>query len=105
MSLHQISEVDLANLHPSRRNARVHSKKQVEQIAAAIRRFGWTYPILVDEHGNILCGTGRWLAAQKMELKKAPVITLKHLSDTEKRALMLADNKIAANAGCRSRTG
>lgn len=99
MSLHQILEVDLAKLHPSRRNARVHSNKQVEQIAAAIRRFGWTYPILVDEHGNILCGAGRWLAAQKIGLKKAPVITLLHLSDTEKRALMLADNKIAANAG------
>jgi DNA modification methylase len=99
MSLHQISEVDLAKLRPSRRNARVHSNKQVEQIAAAIRRFGWTYPILVDEHGDILCGAGRWLAAQKMGLKRAPVITLQHLSDTEKRALMLADNKIAANAG------
>lgn len=85
-------------LRPSKRNARTHSKKQVEQIVNSIRRFGWTYPILIDELGNILCGVGRWLAAQRMGLAKVPVISLTHLSDTEKRALIVADNKIAANS-------
>jgi ParB-like chromosome segregation protein Spo0J len=89
----------IAKLHPSRRNARTHSKKQIEQIVASIRRFGWTYPILVDEVGNILCGVGRWLAAQKLGFSKVPVIAITDLSDIEKRALVLADNKIAANAG------
>lgn len=99
MCLHQITEMRVGKLHPSKRNARTHSKKQIEQIVSSIRRFGWTYPILVDEQGNILCGVGRWLAAQKLGLAKVPVIILSNLGDTEKRALALADNKIAANAG------
>lgn len=99
MCLHQITEMRAAKLRPSPRNARTHSKKQVEQIVNSIRRFGWTYPILVDETGNILCGVGRWLAAQKLGLAKVPVITISSLGDAEKRALVLADNKIAANAG------
>ncbi|QDW37777.1 DNA methylase N-4 [Bradyrhizobium sp. KBS0727] len=98
MCLHPIIEMPTGKLRPSKRNARTHSKKQVEQIVNSIRRFGWTYPILVDELGNILCGVGRWLAAQRLGLAKVPVISLAHLGDAEKRALMLADNKIAANA-------
>lgn len=97
MCLHPITEMAIAKLRPNKRNARTHSKKQIEQIVNSIRRFGWTYPILVDELGNILCGVGRWLAAQKLGLAKVPVISLTHLGDTEKRALILADNKIAAN--------
>jgi DNA modification methylase len=99
MCLHQITEMQVAKLRPSKRNARTHSKKQIEEIVNSIRRFGWTYPILADEQGNILCGVGRWLAAEKLGLAKAPVIVLSNLGDTEKRALALADNKIAANAG------
>lgn len=99
MYRHTITEVAIGKIRPSRNNVRTHSKRQVEQIIAAIRRFGWTYPLLVDDEGNILCGVGRWLAAQKMGLTKVPVIPLSHLDDSEKRALMLADNKIAANAG------
>ena len=99
MCLHPIVEMSTAKLRPSKRNARTHSKKQIEQIVNSIRRFGWTYPILVDDEGNILCGVGRWLAAQRMGWTKVPVISLAHLSDAEKRALILADNKIAANAG------
>jgi DNA modification methylase len=98
MCLHQITEMLVGKLRPSKRNARTHSKKQIEQITNSIRRFGWTYPILVDEQGNILCGVGRWHAAQKLGLAKVPVIVLSNLGDTEKRALALADNKIAANA-------
>lgn len=99
MYRHTITEVAIGKIRPDRNNARTHSKQQVEQIIAAIRRFGWTFPILVDNEGNILCGVGRWLAAQKMGLTKVPVIHLSHLGEAEKRALMLADNKIAANAG------
>jgi DNA modification methylase len=87
-----------SGLRPSPRNARTHSKKQIEQIISSIRRFGWTYPILIDELGNILCGVGRWLAAQKLGLSEVPTITMGGLRDAEKRALILADNKIAANA-------
>src|SRR5256885_6493989 len=99
MSLHQITEMQVAKLRPSKRNARTHSKKQIEQIANSVLRFGWTYPILVDEHGDILCGVGRWLAAQKLGLAEVPVIVLSNLGDTEKRALAVGDNKIATNAG------
>lgn len=96
---HQISEMPVGKLRPGKNNMRIHSKRQIEQIIKSIKRFGWTCPILIDECGNILCGVGRWLAAQKMGLTKVPVIPLSHLGDIEKRALMLADNKIAANAG------
>src|ERR1700737_1728256 len=95
----EVRMVHIASLKPSPRNARTHSKKQIGQIISSIRRFGWTYPILIDECGNILCGVGRWLAAQKLKLAEVPVITITGLSDTKKRALVLADNKIAANAG------
>jgi ParB-like chromosome segregation protein Spo0J len=98
MCLHPISQISTGKLRRGKNNARIHSKKQIEQIVASIRRFGWTYPILIDELGNILCGVGRWLAAQKMGLPKVPVIELKHLGEVEKRALILADNKIAANS-------
>mgnify|MGYP006276874539 CR=1 FL=1 len=81
------------------RNARTHSKRQIGQIARSITRFGFTNPILVDEAGVIIAGHGRRLAADQIGLEQVPVITLRGLSDIEKRALRLADNKIAANAG------
>jgi DNA modification methylase len=87
------------DLKPSPRNARTHTKNQVEQIVGSVRRFGWTYPILVDEHSTIIAGHGRHLAAIELGLREVPVHVLTGLSDAEKRALMLADNKIAANAG------
>jgi DNA modification methylase len=87
------------DLRPNKRNARTHSKKQIRQIANSILRFKWTYPILVDENGEIICGHGRWQAANVLGLKNVPVIVMSGLSDAEKRALALADNKIAANAG------
>jgi ParB-like chromosome segregation protein Spo0J len=86
-------------LKPPRRNARTHSKKQIGQIAGSIQRFGWTYPILVDENHEIIAGFGRWKAGGHLGLKEVPVIIMTGLSDVEKRALALADNKIAANAG------
>lgn len=94
-----ITLASVRKLKANRRNARTHSRKQVEQIAQSIRRFGWTYPLLVDEDGVVLAGGGRLEAAKKLDLKEIPVIAITDLSDAEKRALVLADNKIAANAG------
>lgn len=87
------------SLRPSLRNARTHSQKQIRQISDSIKRFGWTYPLIADEAGNVICGHGRLAAAQSLGLSEVPVIHLEGLSETEKRALALADNKIAANAG------
>lgn len=86
-------------LKTSPHNVRVHSKKQIDQIASSISRFGWTYPILIDENKNIIAGHGRLEAAKQLGLKNVPVISVSGLSDVEKRALALADNKIPANAG------
>jgi DNA modification methylase len=91
--------VRISVLKPSPRNARTHSKKQVRQIAKSIVRFKWTYPILIDEDEFIIAGHGRYLAALELGLKQVPVIVMTGLNDAEKRALALADNKIAANAG------
>ena len=86
-------------LRPNKRNARTHSKKQIRQLANAIRQFGFTSPVLVDENLEIICGHARWEAAKDLGLKKVPVLVMSGLSDAEKRALAIADNKIAANAG------
>lgn len=86
-------------LIPDKRNARTHSKKQVAQIAESIEAFGFTNPILTDPDGNIIAGHGRLRAAKELKLAEAPVIILADLSETQKRALRLADNKIALNAG------
>jgi ParB-like chromosome segregation protein Spo0J len=88
----------LSDLKPPRRNGRTHSKKQIRQIANSILRFGWTYPILTDENKQIIAGVGRSKAAEQLGLQNVPVIVMTGLSDAEKRALALADNKIAANA-------
>src|SRR5260370_32943727 len=99
MPLDRITMMNVRNLRPNKRNARTHSKKQVRQIANSIVRFKWTYPILADENGEIICGHGRWQAGIELGLKKVPVILMAGLSDVEKRALALADNKIASNSG------
>jgi len=86
-------------LVPSRRNARTHPKRQLDQIVASIREFGFTNPILIDPDGAVIAGHGRLLAAKAMALAEVPTITLEGLSETQKRALRLADNKIALGAG------
>jgi DNA modification methylase len=88
-----------ADLKPSPRNARTHSKKQIRQIANSILRFGWTAPIVADDEGNIIAGHGRHLAALELGQKTVPVITASHLTEVEKRALAIADNKLSDNAG------
>jgi len=95
----KIQEIEIEKLIPYARNSRTHSDEQVAQIAASIREFGWTNPILIDGESGIIAGHGRLAAARKLGLKKIPVIELKHLSETQKKALIIADNKLALNAG------
>jgi ParB-like chromosome segregation protein Spo0J len=95
----QVQIVSLGKLKPNKRNARTHSKKQIRQIANSIQRFGWTYPVLVDDNSVVISGFGRYQAAKLLGLREIPVIVKSGLSDAEKRALALADNKIAANSG------
>ena len=86
-------------LIPYARNSRTHSDEQVAQIAASIREFGFTNPVLVDGNNGIIAGHGRVLAARKLGLAEVPCIELSHLSETQKRAYIIADNKLALNAG------
>ena len=89
----------LEGLIPCARNARTHSEAQVAQIAASIREFGWTNPVLVDGDNGVIAGHGRLLASRKLGMVEVPVIELAGLSDAAKRAYILADNKLALNAG------
>src|SRR5258707_2716481 len=89
----------VGELIPDPRNARTHPKRQIDQIRASIEAFGFTNPVLADPEGQIIAGHGRLQAARAMGLAELPVITLSGLSETQKRALRIADNKIALNAG------
>lgn len=89
----------LDRLQPYAKNARTHSDEQVDQIAASIREFGFTNPILVDSADGIIAGHGRLMAAKRLGLAQVPVIVLDHLTDAQRRAYILADNKLALNAG------
>src|SRR3972149_6348578 len=86
-------------LVPYARNPRTHSPEQIVQIAASITEFGFTNPILVDTKDGIIAGHGRLLAAQKLGLTEVPVIVLDHLTETQKRAYIIADNRLALSAG------
>src|SRR5450755_2342078 len=86
-------------LIPFARNPRTHSDAQVAQIAASISEFGFNNPILVDTKAGIIAGHGRLLAARKLGLTEVPVIVLDHLPEAQKRAYVIADNKLAENAG------
>src|SRR5260370_22420921 len=87
-------------LIPYARNPRTHSDAQIPQIAASIKAFGFNNPILVDSNYGIIAGHGRLLAARQLGLEEVPVIVLDHLSETQKRAYIIADNQLALNAGC-----
>lgn len=80
-------------------NARTHSKEQVEQLAASLREFGFTNPLLVDRNNQVIAGHGRLSAAELVGLGEVPCIRLENLSEAQKRAYVLADNKLAENAG------
>ena len=98
MSALQIHYCPIDTLIPYARNAKQHSDAQVAQIAASIREFGWGAPILVDGKNNVIAGHGRLLAARKLGMTEVPVVPMEHLTDTQRRALILADNKIGENA-------
>jgi DNA modification methylase len=95
----QIAWRPLGELIPYARNPRTHSDGQVAQIAASIREFGWTNPVLVDGESGIVAGHGRVLAARQLGLERVPVIELAHMSEAQKRAYVLADNQLALTAG------
>jgi DNA modification methylase len=95
----RIEHTPIIRLTPYKNNARTHSKKQVRQIANSIKRFGFVNPVLVDDAGQIIAGHGRVEAAKLIGLATVPVIRLSHLSETEKRAYILADNRLAEKAG------
>ena len=95
----QIQEVAVDKLIPYAKNSRTHDDAQVAQLAASIKEFGWTNPILVDGDKGVIAGHGRLLAARKLGYDKVPVIELKHMTEAQKRAYVIADNKLALNAG------
>lgn len=95
----QYSLEAIEKLIPYARNARTHSEAQVAQIAASIKEFGFLSPIVISEDNTILCGHGRFYAAQKLGLKKVPCIKENHLTETQRRAYIIADNKLSLNAG------
>ena len=95
----KIEQWPTAKLVPYARNSRTHSDSQVAQIAASIAEFGFTNPILAGSDGVIVAGHGRLAAAQKLGLAMVPVVVLDHLTPTQRRALVIADNRIAENAG------
>ena len=89
----------VADLIPYALNSRTHSDEQVAQLAASIREFGFTNPVLVDEQNNLIAGHGRLLAARKLKMDKVPAVVVTGLDDRKRRALVIADNKLALNAG------
>ena len=95
----QIKTVAVQQLIPYVKNSRTHSDAQVAQIAASIKEFGWTNPILVDGENGIIAGHGRLMAARKLGHTEVPVIELAHMTDSQKKAYVIADNQLAMNAG------
>jgi hypothetical protein len=96
---HEIILIPVWDLKPYENNARTHSDEQVEQLTKSIKQFGFNNPILVQDDLTVVAGHGRLLAAKKLGLEKVPVIKLKHLSKEQVKAYVLADNKLALNAG------
>jgi DNA modification methylase len=97
--VNQIEMVSIGQLLPYARNARTHDDAQVAQIAASIKEFGFNNPILIADDQSIVAGHGRLAAARKLGLTEVPVVRLSHLSDTQRKAYILADNRLALNAG------
>jgi DNA modification methylase len=95
----KIETLEINSLIPYARNARTHSEAQIAQIAGSIKEFGFTNPILIDKDNGIIAGHGRVSAARKLNIKEVPCIRLEHLSETQRKAYILADNRIALNSG------
>lgn len=94
-----ITQRSVSDLIPYARNSRTHSDEQVAQIAASIKEFGWTNPILVDAEGVVIAGHGRLMAARKLGYTEVPTIELSEMTETQKKAYVIADNRLALNAG------
>ncbi len=99
MKEHQYTTRKTADLIPYARNSRTHSDEQVNQVCSSIREFGFTNPVLIDDDNTIIAGHGRVMAASKIGLEEVPCINLKGLTETQKRAYVIADNKLALNSG------
>lgn len=99
MKANTLEQVAVETLIPYVRNSRTHSDEQIAQIAGSIKEFGFTNPLLIDSEKMVIAGHGRLLAARKLGLDTVPCIRLEHLSKTQIRALVIADNKIALNSG------
>jgi ParB-like chromosome segregation protein Spo0J len=95
----QIEQILTSDLIPYARNARTHSDEQIGQIAASIREFGFCNPVLIDAENTIIAGHGRVLAAGRMKLETVPCLRLTHLTDAQRRAYVIADNRIALSSG------
>lgn len=95
----QIEQINVSELIPYARNSRTHSDEQISQIMASIREFGFTNPVLVDGDGVIIAGHGRVSAAMRLGMKEVPCLRLDYLTDAQKRAYVIADNKLALNSG------
>jgi ParB-like chromosome segregation protein Spo0J len=95
----KVEQRSIESLIPYARNSRTHSDAQVAQIAASIKEWGWTTPILVDQQGGVIAGHGRLMAARKLGMAEVPVIVAKGWTEAQKRAYVIADNKLALNAG------
>ncbi len=91
--------IPVTSLKPHARNARTHSKEQIRQIARSIETFGWTNPVLADREGGVIAGHGRLEAAKLLNLAEVPVIRIEHMSEAQKRAYRIADNRLAELAG------
>ena len=99
MAMPELKQWPVDKLIPYARNARTHSPEQVAQIAASIREFKFTNPVLIDKDGGIIAGHGRVIAARQLGMQTVPVLVLDHLTETQKRAYIIADNRLAELAG------
>ncbi|HQK35893.1 MAG TPA: ParB/Srx family N-terminal domain-containing protein, partial [Spirochaetales bacterium] len=95
----RLEKVNIDNLVPYARNARTHSKEQILQLRASLREFGFVNPVIVDKDLNIIAGHGRVLAAKEEGITEVPCVFAEHLTEAQKRAYIIADNRLALNAG------
>jgi hypothetical protein len=99
MNQHRFETKRLNDLLEYESNSRTHSKEQINQIAVSINKFGFTNPILIDDQNTIIAGHGRMYAARQLDIKEVPCIVIEGISESDKAALVIADNKLAENAG------
>ncbi len=95
----QVVAVKIGDLKPFGKNSRTHSEQQIQQIMDSLREFGWTNPVLIDPQNGVIAGHARLEAAKRLQLTEIPCIVLAGLTETQKRAYVIADNKLALNAG------